>query len=335
MDAVRIAVVGTGRMGAFHCRALAPIDPVDVVAVADTVPEQARLVGAEIGARPCGSLEELLQHDEIEAWLIATPTPTHPAVIAMALEAGLHVLCEKPLALDQDESDRLGSLAHDAGRVLQVGFWRRFSPPWAAAKHLVATGAIGRPLLVRLSQWDADPPPASFCDPAVSGGLAIDCGVHEFDLVEWLTGLQVLKVTARNLPLVDKSIGEVGDVDNLLAVLDLQGGGVATVDLSRNCRYGDDVRTEILGEDGAIFVDLLPTGRTRWATAAGLAVVAGSECNDAFAAGVAAQAVSFAAAVRGEELDRPGAAASGRAVALGRATQQSAAMGEPVLMPPT
>jgi predicted dehydrogenase len=314
-------------MGAVHAQSLAGIDAIEVVGVADTIPELARQVAREIGAADYPSPTDLLERDDVEAWLIAAPTPKHPDLVTMALDAGLHVLCEKPLALDPNESDALGGRAAAAGRVLQIGFWRRFSPPWVRAKQLLEEGAIGRPLMVRLAQWDADPPPATFCDPHLSGGLAIDCGVHEFDLVEWLTGLPVERVTARNLPLVDPSIGAVGDVDNLLALLDLRGGAVATVDLTRNCRYGDDVWTEILGEDGAIFVDLLPVGRTRLATAAGVEHVAGSETDDAFLAGIEAQADAFARAVGGEPVDLPGATASTRAVVLGRAVQESAATG--------
>jgi myo-inositol 2-dehydrogenase/D-chiro-inositol 1-dehydrogenase len=330
MEPVRIAVVGVGRMGTFHARTLATLDTIDVVAVADTAADAARSVGEEIGVRHYTSLRDLLADGDVEAWLVATSTPSHPAVVRRALDGGIHVLCEKPLALEPAESEALGVLAAESELLLQVGFWRRFAPPWVAAKRLLDAGAIGRPLMLRLAQWDADPPPASFCDPAISGGLAVDCGVHEFDLVEWLTGLTVDAVTARNLPLVDQSIGVVGDVDNLLAVVDLAGGAVATVDLSRNCRYGDDVRTEILGDSGAIFVDLLPVGRTRLATAAGIEVVAGSATPDAFAAGVAAQAESFAAAVRGQRVDVPGAAASSRAVALGRAAQRAAETGAAV-----
>lgn len=327
MEPVRIAVVGVGRMGAFHARTLAGLESVRVAAVADVDATTAHTIGEQIGARHYGSTADLRQDREVEAWLVATSTLSHPDIVRQALENDIHVLCEKPLALDPAESEALGALAVEAERVLQVGFWRRFSPPWAEAKRLLDAGAIGRPLLLRLAQWDADPPPASFCDPATSGGLAIDCGVHEFDLVEWLTGLPVETVTARNLPIVDPSIGAVGDVDNLLAVLDLAEGAVATVDLSRNCRYGDDVRTEILGEQGAIFVDLLPSGRTRLATAAAVEVVAESQSDDAFAAGIAAQAESFAAAVRGQSVEVPGARASSRAVTLGLATQRAAETG--------
>lgn len=328
MDAtLRLAVVGVGRMGAFHARTVASSDLIDVVAVADVDGQAAESIAAEIGAAAHSSLTRLAESCDAEAWLIATPTTTHPEVVRLALEAGVHVFCEKPLALDPAESDVLGTEADSRGLLLQVGFWRRFAPPWAVAKEMVFAGAIGRPLLLRLSQWDADPPPAAFCDPTSSGGLAIDCGVHEFDLAEWLTGLAVTGVTARNLPLVDESLAAVGDVDNLVAVLNLEGGAAATVDLSRNCRYGDDVRTEILGAEGALFIDLLPTGRTRLATSAGIETVAGSTVEDAFTEGVKAQAEVFARVIRGEAIDFPGAAASSRAVAIGLAVRRAAADG--------
>jgi len=317
-------------MGALHAQTLSAAETIDVVAVADSIPGVAGRVAEQIGAASYTSLGELSERDDVEAWLIATPTTTHPHVVEMALGAGVHILCEKPLALDLAESERLGALAAADGIVLQVGFWRRFAPPWVAARQAIVDGAIGRPLMLRLAQWDADPPPASFCDPLTSGGLAIDCGVHEFDLIGWMTGLGIETVTARNLPLVDQSIGDVGDVDNLLTMLDLEGGAVATVDLSRNCRFGDDVRTEILGEDGAIFVDLLPVGRTRLADARGVQVLAGSEAGDAFIEGIKAQAEAFAEAVRGVPVDIPGAADSTLAVAVGRAVQRSAFEGVPV-----
>ena len=131
-------------------------------------------------------------------------------------------------------------------------------------------------------------------------------------------------MTARNLPIVDESVGEAGDVDNLVALLEMTDGVAAVVDLTRNARYGDDVRTEILGSEGAIFVDLLPIGRTRLATRAGVEVVSGSEVADATAAGLAAQALALEAAISGEREDVPGAAASSRAVQVGRAVQLSA-----------
>ena len=328
---IGLALIGVGRMGSFHARALATTSAVSVVAIADAHrPSIDALRAVHPEATAYESPEHAFAHAGVEACLIATPTPTHPALVAAALDARLHVLCEKPLSLDPTESDRLGARAIAADRILQVGFWRRFSPPWARLREALVAGRVGSPLYLRLSQWDADPPPASFCDPAVSGGLAIDCGVHEFDLAEWLTGLRIERVRAWSPPPLDGGLAEVGDVDNVLAVLELTGGVVATVDLSRNARYGDDVRTEVLGSQGALFVDILPLGRTRIGTSTGVKVLAGSEVDDATVAGVVAQAEAFAAAIRGGQLERPGAEASARATRVGHAVARALQSGEAV-----
>lgn len=328
-EPIRLAILGTGRMGAFHARTLARLAEIELVAVVDQLPESATRVADETGSVAL-SLEDLVGRHDVEAWLIATPTPTHPGLVQAGLDAGLHVLCEKPVSLDPGRGSRLGDRASDLGLVLQVGFWRRFSPPWARAREMVDEGAIGAPVLIRLSQWDADPPPPAFCDPAVSGGLAIDCGVHEYDLAEWLTGSRVDTVVAHNLPIVDPAVGDAGDVDNLVALLELENGTNAIVDLSRNARYGDDVRTEILGSDGALFVETLPAGLLRLAGPRGVSLVEGSQVADATEAGIVAQARAFAAAIRNGSSGVPGGADSDRAVRIGLAVQQSASSGESV-----
>ena len=125
-------------------------------------------------------------------------------------------------------------------------------------------------------------------------------------------------------------MGEAGDLDNLLAVLELDGGAVATVDLTRNARYGDDVRTEVLGSQGALLVDLLPTSRTRLGDASGVRELPESAVEDAMAAGVAAQVRAFAAAVRGEAVEVPDAAASIRSSEVGQAVMAAARSHRPV-----
>jgi scyllo-inositol 2-dehydrogenase (NAD+) len=324
---VKLAIIGVGRMGRIHARVLSRIDEIDIVAIVDSRVEIAESIASELDSSPYSNIESIVRKVGIEAVLIATPTPTHPSMVHAALDAGLHVLCEKPLSLDPSEGAKLGDLAHRLGLVLQIGFWRRFASPWRAAKRALEDGAIGDPVMIRLSQWDANPPPPAFCDPAVSGGLAIDCGVHEFDLAEWFTGSTVTSVIGRNLRIVDAAVGASGDVDNLVAMLEMGDGVTATVDLSRNSRYGDDVRTEILGSQGALLIDLLPSGQTRVATADGVRVLEDSKIDDATEDGLANQARAFVACVRGEGGDVPMAAASTRAVAIGRALQRSAETG--------
>ena len=259
---VQLALVGLGRMGTVHAKALVGLEEIKVVAVADPS-DDARAAAALLfpAARLLAEPADAFELVDAEACLLATPTPLHPDQVRAALAAGLHVLCEKPLSLDPQESLEIHDAATRAGRILQLGFWRRYAPPWLSAKEALDSGCVGAPLYMRFSQWDADPPPASFCDPAVSGGLAIDCGVHEYDLAEWFSGRRVVRVRAYAAPIVDASLADVGDVDNLVAVLELDGGAIVTVDLSRNCRYGDDVRSEILGSQGALLIDLLPAGR--------------------------------------------------------------------------
>ncbi len=322
-------------MGSVHASAIAGLDSIEVVAVADPSAD-ARAAAAVLfpNARLLAEPADAFELAGVEACLLATPTPLHPAQVRAALAAGLHVLCEKPLSLDPTESVDIDHAATRAGLILQLGFWRRFAPPWRAAKDALERDRIGLPLYLRLAQWDADPPPASFCDPMVSGGLAIDCGVHEYDLAEWLSGCRVVRVRAYAAPIVDASLAAVGDVDNLVAVLELEGGAVATVDLSRNCRFGDDVRTEILGSQGALLIDLLPAGRVRLGTSEGMIDLDGVDADDVTAAGVANQADAFAAAIRGIGPAGPGALASARATLIGRAVQESIRTGESIDIEP-
>ncbi len=323
--AVPVAIVGAGRMGAFHARALTRVDEVEVVALADPDPHTARLA-EELGvAITVASVDDLIASQVAEAWIVAAPTHLHPSIVANALDHEIPVLCEKPLSLDLAVGMALEQRVGDL--ILQVGFWRRFSPPWALAKAAIDQGDIGRPLMLRLSQWDADPPPAAFCDPAVSGGLAVDCGIHEFDLIEWLTGRTVTRVLARPLPVVDESLAVVGDVDNLVVLLELDDGAVATVDLSRNARYADDVRTEVLGSNGALFVEMLPAGRLRIGGPDGIKRLVEADAEDAMAAGVAEQARAFVRRIKGGNGLVPGAGEANRALAIALAARESADRG--------
>ena len=332
MTRLKVALIGLGRMGRVHAAALVKSNSVEVVAVADPSPNALNFAKTLFsGAALVDNYKQALLHDQVQACVIASPTPMHAEMVRDALEHGLHVLCEKPLALDTEVAKELATLATTANLVLQIGHWRRFSPPWATAKKLLDTGIIGTPIMIRLSQWDANSPPASFCDVTISGGLAIDCGVHEYDLAEWFFGSPVRAVRAWNLSLVEKSLAAVGDVDNLCAVLEFDDARTAFVDLSRNCRYGDDVRTEILASNGAIFIDLLPTGRTRLATKDGVTEVSGSLAVDATAAGVENQLDAFATEVANQGLiDFPDGGASARATQIGHAVNLSAKTGERV-----
>ena len=233
------------------------------------------------------------------------------------------MLCEKPLSFDPAEAARLAADAAAAGVVLAVGFWRRFATPWARAKRLLDDGAIGSPIFARFSQWDADPPPPAFCARDVSGGLFIDCGVHEFELVDYFFDEQITSVRATALPTIAPEVIEVGDVDNGLVEVTTAGGLIGFVDLARTARYGDDVRTEILGSEGALFIDGIPRAQLRLADRDGVRVVEGTEVGDAMTDGVTNQLEAFVRAVRGEAANLADGRSSAIATAVGLAAWDS------------
>ena len=248
-----LALVGAGRMGAVHLRALTRTRRVELRVICDPSPAAAAL-GEAAGVPVETELEQTLRRDDVHCVLIAAPTPLHEELVSLALAAGKHVLCEKPLTLDPDADARLGAESDRLNLGLHVGFWRRHAWPYREARRLIAEGAIGEPRLLRLAQWDAEPPPASFCDPAVSGGIEIDCGVHECDLAAWLCGTPVVEAFARGAP-TRRDIAAVGDVESLAGLLVMAGGQPASVDIARTAAYGDVVRSEIVGERGALICE--------------------------------------------------------------------------------
>ena len=138
MSRLKLALIGLGRMGRVHALALAKSSNIEVVAVAD--PSSTSIEFAENtfkAASTFADYRQAMHHAGVEACLIASPTPLHAEMVQHALGRQLHVLCEKPLALDVDVAKKLASEADSKKLVLQIGHWRRFSPPWVTAKRLL------------------------------------------------------------------------------------------------------------------------------------------------------------------------------------------------------
>jgi myo-inositol 2-dehydrogenase/D-chiro-inositol 1-dehydrogenase len=332
----KLLLIGAGRMGRFHLhvirQSLPDIDVIGIVDPSAKALEHAIELAPE--AQAFGDAAQALGLSDAHGCLIAGPSHKHPELVARALDAGLHVLCEKPLTLEPGRSEDLGARAQALGLVLQVGFWRRFAPALLEAKRLLLGAAIGRPVLVRLVQWDADCPPARWCEPEKSGGIFVDMGVHEFDQLEWLLGKRIVELHARTLRRSEPELEAVDDYDNAVIWARVNGDVGAAIELSRTARYADDVRLEILGDDGALFADMHPSAQVRVGSRSGLVTVWTSE-EDQMAAGVAAELAAFTLAIeKGGGIDWPGAGASIRATRLAQLARESAARGEPVGVDP-
>jgi myo-inositol 2-dehydrogenase/D-chiro-inositol 1-dehydrogenase len=240
-----LALVGAGRMGRTHLRALARSRTVRVRDVVDPVPAvRAELSAA--GFRVHASLAELLVVGAPDAVLVAAPTNRHDAVVRGVVAAGLPVLCEKPGGLTSSEVADVGRAAADAGVAFQVAYWRRFVPAMVRLRERVVAGELGQVLHVHCAQWDGAPPPAAF--RIASGGIFADMGVHEFDVVRWLTGAEITGVRAVATPAVDNAARP--DVDNAQVLFTLTGGATATASLGRHYPDGDIVTLEVFGTTG-------------------------------------------------------------------------------------
>jgi myo-inositol 2-dehydrogenase/D-chiro-inositol 1-dehydrogenase len=254
MGKVNIGVIGVGRIGRLHARNLKyQIPGTKVLAVADIFEESAREVASQLEI-PIAEKDyrALLENKNINAVVICSSTDTHAQIISEAAQAGKHIFCEKPIALDVEKIDQAIAAVKKAGVKLQVGFNRRFDPSFKKAKDLVASGTIGTPHLVRITSRDPEPPPISYLK--VSGGIFLDMMIHDFDMARYLLDQEVVELMAVGSCLVDPAIGEAGDIDTAIVTLKYEGGAWGTIDNSRKAVYGYDQRIEIFGSEGCVMV---------------------------------------------------------------------------------
>src|SRR6202042_861361 len=246
--AFRLGLVGVGRMGRTHLRAIAGSELVAIAAVAEPS-EQTRAGLAGAGLAGAGlplhaSVSEMLDRSELDGVLIAAPSDQHVRLIGEVAARGLPILCEKPCGLSSMQARSASQTAAAAGVPLQVAYWRRYVPALRAARDRIAAGELGGIHLVTCYQWDEGPPAAAF--RAHSGGIAIDMGVHEFDQLRWLTGQDITDVKAVAAELT--SDPEVtGDVDSVQIILALSGGATGFVSLGRHHPAGDMAQAEVFG----------------------------------------------------------------------------------------
>ena len=249
----RLGLVGAGRMGRTHLRALAGSGSVVVTAVAESV-EAARAEIAESGRAVYAGVDELLDAGNLDGVLIAAPTDRHLDLVSRVLAAGLPILCEKPCGYSSANLRETAAAIRDRGVPFQVAYWRRYVPGLQALRQRIEGGDLGEIHLFASSQWDGQPPSAQF--RARSGGIFRDMGVHEFDQVRWLSGQEFGEVDAIPGPRSpDADAGD--DPDSAQAIARLSGGATAFVSLGRYYPVGDMARIEVFGTRDAVRVDFL------------------------------------------------------------------------------
>ena len=246
---MRFGLLGAGRIGRIHGLNVATRADTVLVAVADASTEAAASLAAATGAK-VATVDTILTDAAIDAILICTPTDTHADLIEAAVSAGKAVFCEKPVDLDAGRIRRCLKVVETSGKPLMIGFNRRFDPNFAALEARLRAGEAGAVEIVSVISRDPSPPPVEYV--ARSGGLFRDMMIHDFDMARFLLAEEPVEVFALGSALVDKAIGEAGDVDTAAVLMKTASGKIAEISNSRRASYGYDQRIEVHGSAGML-----------------------------------------------------------------------------------
>ncbi|MEE8600862.1 Gfo/Idh/MocA family oxidoreductase [Euzebya tangerina] len=249
---MNVGLLGAGRIGSLHADTLGRDPRVDHVLVSDPIAQRAADVSDRVGGTVVEEPAELLS--TCDAVVIASSTDLHERHLVMAAEAGVPAFCEKPIALDLASTDRAIAAVEASGTPVQMGFNRRFDPEFAAAREAVRAGALGQVLLVIGQHHDHQPPPVEYVGP--SGGQFADQLIHDFDLLRFVTGQEVVAVNAAGSDAGMDMFGRHGDTAVSVVTLWLDGGTMATLCGVRMDPLGYDVRMEVFGTEDSIAVGL-------------------------------------------------------------------------------
>lgn len=246
---LRFGVLGAGRIGKVHARTIAASGKAKVAYLADPLPKAAADLAAEVGAR-VASVEDIITARDVDAILIATPTPFHAEQIEAASNAGKAVLCEKPVSLSVARIEDCLRTVEKNKTTLMIGFNRRFDTSFASLQKRVRDGAVGTVEMATIISRDPAPPPADYVKS--SGGIFRDMMIHDLDLARFLVGEEFVVVNALGASLVDKAIGEEGDCDTAAVQMQTASGKIAVITNSRRATYGYDQRIEVHGSKGML-----------------------------------------------------------------------------------
>lgn len=249
----KFGLIGAGRIGKVHCRALAATPGAEVAVVADFFIEAAKACAAEFGIpEAIKDWEPIMENSEIDAVVVASPSDTHCEIIIAAAKAGKHIFCEKPIDYDLARIDEALAVVKESGVKLQLGFQRRFDADFRRVRKAVQEGEVGEPYMISIISRDPGLPPIGYLKQ--SGGLFFDMMIHDFDMARFIMGSEVTEVTATATSF-DPEVTEIGDITTAVVTLKFENNAVGTIQCCRKAVYGYDQRLEVLGSSGAASID--------------------------------------------------------------------------------
>ncbi|MES2434964.1 MAG: inositol 2-dehydrogenase [Pseudomonadota bacterium] len=327
---VKFGLLGAGRIGKVHAKAVTGDTNAQLVAVADAFPAAAQAIADQYGCE-VRSIDAILAAKDIDAVVICTPTDTHADLIEQFVKAGKAVFCEKPIDLSLARVKACLEVVRAHKGTLMVGFNRRFDPHFKAVRAEIDKGTIGTPEMVVITSRDPGAPPVDYIKR--SGGIFRDMTIHDFDMARFLLGEEITEVVATAAVLVDPAIGKAGDFDSVQVMLKTKSGRQAMISNSRRATYGYDQRIEVHGSLGAVSAENQRPVSIEVATATGytrppLHDFFMTRYTEAYAAEIA----TFIAALGGKGKAEPSGEDGLIALALADAAVKSVAEGRVVKM---
>lgn len=349
---VRIGLIGSGWMGAFHAESIARRVPGAVLAaIADPNLDSAEALAVALGTtKVTADAADVLADPEIDAVVIASPARFHSSLIGQAAAAGKHVFCEKPAGLGLDELDAALAAVDAAGVHFQIGFNRRYAADFQAAKKDLAAGIAGEPQLLRSLTRDPGTGSLGHAARIPAWTIFLETLIHDFDTLNWFNeGAEPVEVYAVADALVEPDLREKGFLDTAVVTIRYSNGAIAVAEANFSALYGYDIRGEVFGSKGMVQAGRATETAARRFTAEGMSADTPRLNVELFRQAYTDELVDFADAVRAQRDGRrdgtvsepktepaprpfsltPGAADARRALAMALACIESVQQGTP------
>ena len=251
---LRIGVIGAGRIGIVHSGSVHDTEGAELAVIVDAVEESAAKLAGKYGVKHTTNVDDIFTKGDVDAIIVGSPTPTHVDLISRAIDAGIHVLCEKPDDLDINRANTISDKVKNSKTNVSIAFNRRYDPNFAAVHARVAAGEIGKLEQLILTSRDPGEPPRAYI--AVSGGIFRDQVIHDFDIARFFVG-DIAEVSTFAANAFSSDIKAEGDFDTAVTNMRSVNGKLVSIVSSRRAVFGYDQRLEAFGEKGMLQVSNL------------------------------------------------------------------------------
>ena len=250
--AINVGLIGLGRIGKMHANNISQKLPfINLKSVIDPAPDLEFI-------QNLGPVESYINEDEvlydnnIDAVIIASPTPTHYKLIKKSIKHNKHVFCEKPVSFSKKEIKEIIEISSGCDTLIQIGLNRRFDQDFIMLKDKIKNGLVGKIHMIHITNHDASIPKFKFLKS--SGGMLFDLCIHDFDMLNFLTAEKIKEIYVNGNVFIEPRLKEIDDIDSAIITLELESGVLCSIDSSRQTHFGYDQRVEVFGSKGMVSV---------------------------------------------------------------------------------